>query len=234
MGSKAASLLSSIWIPEGYLDLSTQMYTLLLHTLFLVCGRPCFLVPSCRRVNSLVKSLNISTIFSTCMPHSYSKKLGQSTCRIQHRDWLNDCIHSSSTLLLELIAKLYTIPFACFAMDITSEVSLYSCESFHGAVDELQGIVCSFEVSPTHNVIPHRTLSHSILIKELSTLLFLLLLACKLQISIPLWLALKVWSAGDVCLHSSWIWHWVFLTSGCYLYGCHSWLLDGLLVVNWQ
>lgn len=37
-----------------------------------------------------------------------------------------------------------------------------------------------------------------------------------------------------VCLHSSWIWHWVFFTSGCYLYGCHSWLLDGLLVVIWQ
>ncbi len=186
MGSKAASLLVSIWIPEGYLELSTQMYTLLLHTLFLVCGRPCFLVPSCRRVNSLVKSLNISTIFSTFMPHSYSKKFGQSTCRIQHRDWLNDCIHSSSTLLLELIAKLYTIPFACFAMDTTSEVSLYSYESFHGAVDGLQGIVCRFAVSPTHNVIPHLTLSHSILIKELSTLLFLFLLACKLQISIPL------------------------------------------------
>jgi hypothetical protein len=87
-------------------------------------------------------------------------------------------------MLLELIAKLYTIPFACFAMDTTSEVSLYSCESFHGAVDGLQGIVCSFEVSPTHNVIPHLTHSHSILIKELYTLLFLL--ACKLQISIPL------------------------------------------------
>jgi hypothetical protein len=34
MGSKPASLLFSIWIPEGYLELSTQMYALLLHSFF--------------------------------------------------------------------------------------------------------------------------------------------------------------------------------------------------------